>query len=68
VPGGVVPNANGDSDGNSHADSYAYANTDVFAATVANTNPYRYLPGNLYDNYYHWHDNPRGHRYRQPLR
>ena len=26
------------------------------------------LPDRLYDSYYHWHDNRRRHRYRQPLR
>ncbi len=31
-------------------------------------NAHRHLPGDLYDSYYHWHDNRRRHRYRQPLR
>src|ERR1700756_1685198 len=46
----------------SRGDSYAY--TDSYAYGHAN----RQLPGNLYDNYYHWPDNPWRHGYRQPLR
>ena len=34
----------------------------------AKPDTYRHLRGGLYDGYYHWHDNPWRHRYRQPLR
>jgi hypothetical protein len=74
--------SDGNSHSDSNTDSYAYTDsyTDGLAFTdsdaklnsdsntFGNANPNRQLPGNLYDIYYHRHDNRRGHRYRQPLR
>jgi hypothetical protein len=62
-------NAYGDAKPNTYcycdSNSWRYGNTNADSDGHA----YRHLPaGNLYDNYYYWHDNPRRHRYRQPLR
>ena len=66
-------NSDGDGNGNGGCVSYAnvYAYSDSYAYCYSNgfDNAYPHLrAGNLYDNYYHWHDNPGRHRYWQPLR
>jgi hypothetical protein len=63
----VQSDANANTNGDAKPNTYCDSNSDRI--TFGNANRYRHLPaGNLYDNYYHWHDNPGRHRYRQPLR
>jgi hypothetical protein len=53
-----------------YAFAHAYSNSNGYAYTDSYTYGHanRHLRGNLYDNYYHWYDNPRWDGYRQPLR
>jgi hypothetical protein len=68
----VQSDANANTNGIAKRYTHCYWYTFSSALTNGNRNSdghaNRHLRGNLYDNYYHWHDNPRRHRYRQPLR
>jgi hypothetical protein len=64
-------NTNGIAKPNTYCYCYSYSwrsYTDSDGDRNSDGHANRHLPGNLYDNYYHWHDNRRRHRYRQPLR
>jgi len=74
--------ANTDTDGNAYGHcnvdghaytyggrvGYAYCYGGCFGYAYCYGNAYRHLSGNLYDSYYHWHNNSGRQRYRQPLR